>query len=88
MSEGAQLLLAPLSLSPERQADPPGRLKADRAEPRALRHGFGPTLRVEFVEQRSDVKLHRVNRDREAACNRLVRRPVGDQRQHIEFARR
>ena len=35
------------------------RLKPDRPEPRSLRHRLGPSLRVEFVEQRGDVKLDR-----------------------------
>ncbi len=64
------------------------RLKPDRPEPRSLRHGLGPPLRVEFVEQRGDVKLDRVDRDRQAARDRLVRRPFGDERKHGEFARR
>ena len=69
----------------------PGRsagLKPNHPQPRALRHRLGSSLRIEFVEQRGDVKLYRMDRNREAPRDRLVRRALGDQRQHIEFARR
>src|SRR3984957_20680908 len=64
------------------------RLKANRPQPRALRHRIGPSLRVEFVEQRGDVKLYRMDRNLKAPRDRLVRRALGDQRQHVEFAGR
>jgi hypothetical protein len=37
-----------------------------------LRHRLGSPLRIEFAEQRGDVKLYRMDRNRKAARNRLV----------------
>ena len=39
-----------------------------------------------FVDDRGDVKLGRVDRDREPPRDRLVRRALGEQRQHLQFA--
>jgi hypothetical protein len=36
-------------------------LELDRAEPRRLRYGFGPSLRVQLVEQGADMEFDGVN---------------------------
>ena len=61
--------------------------EVDDAEPGGMRHRVGTTDRVELVDDRGDVKLCRVDGDREPPRDRLVRRAFGEQRQHLQFAR-
>ena len=61
--------------------------EVDDAEPSGMRHRVGTTDRVELVDDRGDVKLCRVDGDREPPRDRLVRRAFGEQRQHLQFAR-
>lgn len=49
---------------------PGARLKLDRSEPRTLRHRLGPALCGELVEKRGDVKLGRMNRNRQPLRDR------------------
>ena len=52
-----------------------------------MRHRVGAADRVELVDDRSDVKLGRVDRDREPPRDRLVRRALSEQHEHLQFAR-
>ena len=60
----------------------------DDAEPCCVRDGVGAADRVKLVDQRADVELGRVDGDAEPAGDHLVRRSLGEQRQHLQFARR
>ena len=52
-----------------------------------MRHRVGAADRVELVDDRSDVKLGRVDRDREPSRDGLVRRALSEQHEHLKFAR-
>ena len=59
----------------------------ENAEPRGVRDGVGATDRIELVQELADVELGRVHRDAEPPGDLLVGRALGDQRQHLDFAR-
>jgi transcriptional regulator BetI-like protein len=59
----------------------------EKTEPRGVLDGVGATDRIQLVEELADVELGRVHRDAEPPGDHLVGRALGDQRQHLDFAR-
>jgi hypothetical protein len=63
------------------EADAACRSEIDNAESNGMRHRVGAANHVELVDDRSDVKLSRMDRNRAPPRDRFVRRAVAEQHQ-------
>jgi hypothetical protein len=61
--------------------------KMEDTDPRGVRNGIGAAYGVKLLQQLRDVILGRMRRNPEPAANQLVRRALGEERQHFQFAR-
>jgi hypothetical protein len=59
----------------------------ENTEPRGVRDGVGAASRIQLVDELADVELGCVYRDAEPPGDLLVGCALGEQRQHLDFAR-
>src|SRR3984957_1633600 len=72
----------------QRRAAPASPSKLNNPQPRRMRDGVGAAGGVELVDEGGDMKLDRMDRNAEAAGDRLFGDAFGEMAEHFAFARR